>query len=98
VINRYSRSISPMLTWIEHGLSNTALSVEQAAKPTSYLPGPHGGANREPSDEDTFKSLYCSWIFEDPPELFGPDAAGTLNHDINQSNVSGIYSFHAGTS
>jgi len=89
------------LATIEDGLSNTALVYEQAERPTCYL-FDGGPTTRTPSPcVDASGQVkapigkYTSWIFNDYPQLVGPNKDGAGNR-INQNNIVGIYSWHSG--
>lgn len=96
-LNQFSRSKAAPFSSIEDGLSNTALVVEQAGRPTYYRAETGLRSNREPADGPfPGKFIYLSWIFHDCPELWANTDRATLTYKLNETNWLGIYSFHAG--
>lgn len=96
------------LTTIRDGLSNTILCFEQAGLPTAYHANAWAGRGaRDPVDEIApdfgelgevlQERMLGAWADREFPRLEAPLHTQTRSGaTINQTNVFGIYSFHAG--
>jgi type II secretory pathway pseudopilin PulG len=84
------------LNLIEDGLSNTALVVEQAGKPTYYRSVQGSRSGREPYESTWAKTMHTSWAFVDYSLIAGPHEQKDPSFGINETNEIGIYSFHNG--